>query len=136
MSSNCKDPKCSFSKRFSKCIKPNPYIETISKCKREQIKKKDCKYYENKKQTIDNICDYYRERINKIKCVDPKCLYSNRYKKCIKANSYIEMIAKCGREKIKRKDCKYNENKEKAIKETCKNYKKRISTSNKKKIVK
>ena len=37
------------------------------------------------------------------KCDEPKCMYSNRYKKCIKPNPYIEKISECGRNKIKKK---------------------------------
>ena len=67
MSSSCIDPKCNFSKRFNKCIKPNPYIEMIAKCGREKIKRKDCKYTENKDDAIKNSCNNYRIRTNKIK---------------------------------------------------------------------
>jgi len=60
---SCEEPKCNFSKRYDKCIKPNPYIETIAKCGRDKIKRKDCIY--DKTKTITTICNYYNERIGK-----------------------------------------------------------------------
>jgi hypothetical protein len=55
-------------------------------------------------------------------CKDPKCVYSKRYVKCILPNAYIETIAECGRNKIKRKDCKYHEIKEELKANACKKY--------------
>jgi len=55
-------------------------------------------------------------------CIDPKCVYSKRFNKCILPNAYIETIAECGRNKIKRKDCIYHDIKEEAKNKSCKNY--------------
>lgn len=60
---NCKEPKCNFSKRFGKCIKPNPYIETVAKCGRNKIKRKDCIY--DKIKATEKSCNYYYERTGK-----------------------------------------------------------------------
>ena len=60
---SCKEPKCNFSKRYNKCIKPNPYIETIAKCGRNKIKRKDCDY--NKINATKKSCINYFERIGK-----------------------------------------------------------------------
>jgi len=60
---NCKEPKCVYSKRYSKCILPNAYIETIAECCRNKIKRKDCKYHEIKEQIKANACKYYYKRI-------------------------------------------------------------------------
>jgi hypothetical protein len=59
---NCKDPKCVYSKRYSKCILPNAYIETIAECGRNKIKRKDCKYHEIKEELKANACKKYRVR--------------------------------------------------------------------------
>ena len=59
---NCKDPKCVYSKRYVKCILPNAYIETISECGRNKIKRKDCKYHEIKEELKANACKKYRVR--------------------------------------------------------------------------
>lgn len=66
------------------------------------------------------------------KCVEPKCNYSNYYKKCIKPNPYIEKISECGRNKIKRKECNfiYNNDKIEASLNACKRYYKRIALKN------
>lgn len=62
------------------------------------------------------------------KCDEPKCMYSNRYKKCIKPNPYIEKISECGRNKIKKKECNiiYNNDKNEASLNACKRYYNRI----------
>jgi len=59
---NCKDPKCVYSKRYSKCILPNAYIETIAECGRNKIKRKDCKYHEIKEELKATACKKYRVR--------------------------------------------------------------------------
>ena len=59
---NCKDPKCVYSKRYTKCILPNAYIETIAECGRNKIKRKDCKYHEIKEELKAKACKKYRVR--------------------------------------------------------------------------
>ena len=65
--------------------------------------------------------------MNSLKCDEPKCIFSNHYKKCIKPNPYIEKISECGRNKIKRKECNiiYNNDKNEASLNACKRYYKR-----------
>jgi hypothetical protein len=59
-------------------------------------------------------------------CKEPKCVYSQYYKKCILPNPYIENISACKRKNIKKKDCKYNEIKEQVKANACRYYYKRI----------
>jgi hypothetical protein len=58
---NCKEPKCVYSKKYKKCVLPNPYIEALSECKRNNIKKKDC--YINKELAKEKACKNYKTRV-------------------------------------------------------------------------
>jgi len=58
---NCKKPKCVYSNKYSKCILPNPYIEALSECKRNNIKRVDC--YKNKELAKEKACDNYKTRV-------------------------------------------------------------------------
>lgn len=63
--SKCKlPPFCEYSKKKQKCIKPNPYVEYIAKCKRDNIKHDDCKklYRLNKTQASEDACKNREER--------------------------------------------------------------------------
>jgi len=64
---SCKEPKCVFSNRFNKCILPNAYIETISECTRNKIKKIDCKYADRKEEAKLQACKNYKIRTEHIK---------------------------------------------------------------------
>jgi hypothetical protein len=59
----CKPPICEYSIAREKCIKPNPYIQFISKCSRENIPFSSCvnSYNLNKKKASEKACDYYKE---------------------------------------------------------------------------
>lgn len=61
---SCKVPKCHLLEKRNKCIKPNPYIEYIAWCKRNNIKHSICKD-DYKKLIIDinDSCNKYKERI-------------------------------------------------------------------------
>ncbi len=65
----CVPPKCFYLKKKDKCVKPNPYIETLSWCKRNNIKYQNCRkvYYEDKKKAREEACNRYYERIHYIK---------------------------------------------------------------------
>jgi len=60
---NCDNTKtnCVFNKKTKKCVKPNPYIEYISYCKKKgipfQITKKN--YNENKEEIKKDACKYH-----------------------------------------------------------------------------
>lgn len=58
----CVSPKCKLYK--NKCIKPNPYIEALAKCKRDNIDIKTCKdNYKKDIKLADNLnCTRYKER--------------------------------------------------------------------------
>lgn len=57
--------KCEYSVKKAKCIKPNPYIEYISKCKRDNINRDECElsYKLNKTIASKNACKNYLSRI-------------------------------------------------------------------------
>ena len=78
--SKCKlPPFCEYSKKKQKCIKPNPYVEYIAKCKRDNIKLDDCKklYKLNKAHAIQDACKNREERFKE---KSPSKLPSNPYK--------------------------------------------------------
>lgn len=60
---SCKAPQCEFSKRWKKCVKPNPYIEAMSWCKRNRITPRLCKKNYRKDDAQEKACDRYAERI-------------------------------------------------------------------------
>ena len=62
-------------------------------------------------------------------CIEPKCSYSNYRKKCIRANSYIEAIAWCKRNKKDHKGCKddYRVHKTEARDVACDRYYERLN---------
>ena len=57
--------KCEYSIKKKKCIKPNPYIEYIAKCKRDNINRNECElsYKINKTKASKNACKNYLNRI-------------------------------------------------------------------------
>ena len=57
--------KCEYSIKKKKCIKPNPYIEYIAKCKRDNINRNECElsYKINKTKASKNVCKNYLNRI-------------------------------------------------------------------------
>jgi hypothetical protein len=60
----CIEPKCHFSINRNKCVKPNPYIEKIAYCGRNNTKRPECeiKYKNNKEEAIIKACKSYKER--------------------------------------------------------------------------
>jgi len=66
---NCSNEKinCVFNKKTKKCVKPNPYIEYISYCKKKgipfHITKKT--YNENKEEIKKDACKYHMLNKNK-----------------------------------------------------------------------
>lgn len=128
----CIDPTCFFSNYRKKCIRVNSYIESLAFCKRNNKDIKECKknYKNNKEMERAMSCDRYRERLNikkTPKCIEPKCHFSEYRKKCVKPNPYIETIAYCGRNDVKRPKCeiKYKENKDESIINSCKRHNER-----------
>lgn len=63
-------------------------------------------------------------------CEKPKCQYSEARKKCIKPNPYIEKIAECGRNKIKKETCLKTYNKIKDSEKACDRMKDRLKFEN------
>jgi serine/threonine protein kinase len=66
----CVPPKCFYSKKKDKCVKPNPYIETLAWCKRNNIKNhQECRknYYTDRKNAKVLACERYRERLTHVK---------------------------------------------------------------------
>ena len=70
-------------------------------------------------------------------CIEPLCNYSNYRKKCIRANSYIEAIAWCKRNKKNHNECKidYKNNKENARELACDRYYERLNIKKKPKCI-
>jgi hypothetical protein len=64
----CKPPKCEYSIFRQNCIKPNPYIERLSYCTRNNISKKKCSY--DIETASLKACKYHNERMQLIK--EPK----------------------------------------------------------------
>jgi predicted DNA-binding protein (UPF0278 family) len=71
MNNSCINEKinCVFNKKTKKCVKPNPYIEYISYCKKKgipfHITKKT--YNENKEEIKKDACKYHLSNKNKVK---------------------------------------------------------------------
>lgn len=65
MSNICVAPICEYSKKKQKCIKPNPYIEYISNCKKYNKINEDCNlsYKLHKDIAIKNVCKYHLNRV-------------------------------------------------------------------------
>jgi len=49
---NCEDPTCVYNEVKKKCVKPNPYIQYISQCKKMDIPINECKKKYNKAKHI------------------------------------------------------------------------------------
>jgi hypothetical protein len=64
----CKPPKCEYSIFRQNCIKPNPYIERLAHCARNNISKKKCSY--DIETASLKACKYHNERMQLIK--EPK----------------------------------------------------------------
>jgi serine/threonine protein kinase len=66
----CVPPKCFYLKKKDKCVKPNPYIETLAWCKRNGIKNhQECrkKYYTDRDNAKALACERYSERLAYVK---------------------------------------------------------------------
>jgi hypothetical protein len=100
---NCKDPKCVYSKRYSKCILPNAYIETIAECGRNKIKRKDCKYHEIKDELKATACKKYRVRTGqptpKSSSIPQKAKTSS---KSLSVHQKSNSLSKSAKEKLER----------------------------------
>lgn len=59
----CVPPKCKLHK--NKCVKPNPYVEALAKCKRDGVTIKQCKNNYNKILAEKLSCIRYKERFEK-----------------------------------------------------------------------
>jgi hypothetical protein len=73
----CEKPKCQYSITRKKCISPNPYIEKIAECGRNNIKIKECIKTYNKINDRKLSCDRMTDRLNyekKLKIKAPKVL--------------------------------------------------------------
>lgn len=69
MQVSCKAPKCEFSKRWGKCVKPNPYSETLAWCKRNKIEHNKCKnmYNDDKELAKKEACNRHLEKLKQKK---------------------------------------------------------------------
>ncbi len=71
---NCKPPSCVYNENKKKCVKPNPYIQWLSKCGRTNNSISKCKDLYN--NSIDkhrkNACKYYEENSKIVVSTCPK----------------------------------------------------------------
>lgn len=67
--SHCSPPKCQYLEEKNKCIKPNPYVEMVSWCSRNNLKFNNCvqDYYNNRDKHKNVACDRYYERVQHVK---------------------------------------------------------------------
>ena len=85
----CVPPKCKLQK--NKCVKPNPYVEALAKCKRDGITIKQCKENYNKILAEKLSCVRYKERFEK-DLEDIKDFEDSKDIKDIKDIKYIKDI--------------------------------------------
>jgi len=59
---NCPDPICVYNEKKQKCIQPNPYIQYLSRCKKNKLSKEECNknYKVNKDIIKKQACNNYR----------------------------------------------------------------------------
>jgi hypothetical protein len=71
---NCKAPNCVFNEKKNKCVKPNPYVQWLSKCRKTLNSIKKCKslYNISIEKHKKKACDYYLENKKNIKTTCPK----------------------------------------------------------------
>jgi len=60
---DCKSPTCVFNEKRNKCVKPNPYIQWLSKCRKtiDSIQKCKTLYQKSIERHKKHACDYYLE---------------------------------------------------------------------------
>lgn len=73
---DCKPPKCQYSEAKDKCVQPNPYLEALAWCKRNDINHEKCKdnYNSHKDHAKREACKRYEEKlvhVNKPKSKKP-----------------------------------------------------------------
>lgn len=93
---NCKAPTCVFNEKKNKCVKPNSYIQWLSKCRKTLDSIKKCKslYNISIEKHKKKACDYYLEnkKITKTTCpknrlpIKDKCSETYPIKKMNKNN--------------------------------------------------
>lgn len=71
---NCKAPTCVFNEKKNKCVKPNPYVQWLSKCRKTLDSIKKCKslYNISVEKHKKKACDYYLENKKNTKTTCPK----------------------------------------------------------------
>ena len=66
-------------KKYNVCIKPNPYIEYNINCKKNNIKRKNCDYNNNKEEAKIKACDFYEKRTKGSFNINKVNLYSYNF---------------------------------------------------------
>jgi hypothetical protein len=59
---DCYSPTCKYNQKTKKCVKPNPYIETMAMCKRNNIKNCKEKWEYDKGYHTPKVCEYFNDR--------------------------------------------------------------------------
>jgi hypothetical protein len=108
---NCKNPTCVYNKNKNKCVKPNPYVQWLSKCRKTLNSIQKCKslYNMSVEKHKKKACDYYLEntKIKQSTCPknripkNDKCPTNYPVKKLNKNNDEC-----CYKERIKVKKIK------------------------------
>lgn len=63
---SCETPKCAYDKKNTKCVKPNPYIQTLRVCKKQDVPLSECRefYHNNREKLARNACDLFHSKNN------------------------------------------------------------------------
>jgi len=71
---DCKSPLCVYNQNKKKCVKPNPYIQWLSKCGKTTNSITKCRelYKKSVAKHRKNACDYYKENSKAIVSTCPK----------------------------------------------------------------
>jgi hypothetical protein len=81
---DCKAPNCVYNEKRNKCVKPNPYVQWLSKCKKTLNSIQKCKnlYTNSIEKHKKKACDYYKENINVKPSTCPKNRLPTKNNKC------------------------------------------------------
>lgn len=63
----CDEPNCKYDNKKQKCIKPNPYIETLKECKKQDVTQSECRefYQSNREKLTRNACSLFHSKNSK-----------------------------------------------------------------------
>jgi hypothetical protein len=87
---DCSEPNCQHSEKRKKCIKPNPYIEALAYCKRNNIPFYTCitEYNNDKVKARNEACNRYQDKSNYEK-------YTKQKKECLEGKMINPKTGRC-----------------------------------------